>query len=139
MGNGSLLTATYPTFVSSSFSATFPAGTGTPVTVTIGVRKISNGTQTLVTLIIPQILVTMQTVTTITLQTSGSVLTTDLRPAVLAYIPINIRNGATYTMGLIWIYPNGFIGLSDVSGNPSYFTPGAICGVPLTTQISYAI
>ena len=136
---GTLTTTTYPTITSSSFSATFPAGTGgTPATVTINVRKSSDGTRTLVTLIIPQILVTMGN-PAITLQTSAPVLSTDLRPAVITYLPIPIRNGGTYTTGLIWIYGNnGYIGFSDMSG-ASYFTSGSICGVNFPTQITYAI
>ena len=74
----------------------------------------------------------------ITLQTSTTVLTADIRPAVLSYFPIPIRNGG-YTIGRKWIYSNGYTGFSDIGGATPYFTAGAISGVNFPTQISYAI
>jgi hypothetical protein len=140
MGNGSLNTnsAKYPTFISSSFSLTIPVGTGgTPTTVTVNYRKISNGTQTMVTLIFPITLITNST--TPGSWASGVALPADIRPALATYVPIAIRNGTGFTMGLLWIYVSGALQISDLGFGNSFTTSGAICGINAPQQVTYVV
>jgi hypothetical protein len=139
MGNGSLLTATYPTLTTGSFSLTIPAGTGgTPTTVTVNYRKLSNGVQTTVWLIFPITNITNGN-PAISWISSVAVLPADIRPAVATYIPIAVRNGTTYTMGLLWIYTSGVLQISDLAFTNSFTTAGAVCGINAPQQVTYVI
>ena len=141
MGNGSLNanSAKYPTFISSSFSLTIPSpGTGgSPTTVTVNYRKISNGTQTMVTLIFPLTLITNST--TPSSWASGVALPADIRPAIATCVPIAVRNGTTFTMGLLWIYTSGHLQISDLGFGNSFTTSGAICGINAPQQVTYVV
>ena len=138
MGNGTLLTATYPTFTSGSFSLTIPVGAGgTPTTVNVNYRKISNGIQTMATLIFPITLITNST--TPGWWASGVAIPEDIRPAVATYAPIAIRNGTVFSMGLLWIYAQGNLQISDLAFGNSFINSGAICGINAPQQITYVI
>ena len=141
MGNGSLNvnSANYPTFISSSFSLTIPSpGTGgSTTTVTVNYRKISNGTQTMATLIFPVTLITNST--TPGSWASGVVLSADIRPAIATYIPIAVRNGSVYTMGLLWLYTSGHLQISDLAFGNAFTTAGALCGINAPQQVTYVI
>ena len=138
MGNGTLLTATYPSMTSGSFSLTIPVGAGgTPTTVNVNYRKISNGIQTMATLIFPITLITNST--TPGWWASGVAIPEDIRPAVVTYAPIAIRNGTVFSMGLLWIYAQGNLQISDLAFGNSFINSGAICGINAPQQITYVI
>ena len=57
MGNGTLLFATYPTITTEgNFTTTFNCGGAVSASITISIRKISNGTNSVVHLFIPQVI-----------------------------------------------------------------------------------
>ena len=134
------LNSVYPTFISRSFSLTVSSGTGTggtPTTVTVNYRKISNGTQTMVTLIFPITNITMGSVLTSWASTTA-VLPADIRPAIATYFPIAVRNGSTHSMGLLWIYASGNLQISDL-GHANAFTVNTVCGINAPQQVTYVI
>ena len=62
---------------------------------------------------------------------SGVALPADIRPALATYVPIAIRNGTGFTMGLLWIYAQGNLQISGTSGG--------ICGINAPQQVTYVI
>ena len=90
------------------------------------------------TLIFPITLITNST-TPASWASSGPVLPDGMKPAVATYIPIAVRNGSIYTMGLLWIYTSGHLQISDLAFGNAFTTAGALCGINAPQQVTYVI
>ncbi len=146
MANGSSLSsAAYPTLVAeSNYSTTFSAGGNTSTTYNITVRRLTNGTNTIVFLYLPQMVFT--TGASSTTCSSNTALAVNLRPTIATGVsynlhPVPIRNASTYTMGMLWIYPNGTVVIApDLrDGSPSAAPANVSYGIPNQHTISYMV
>ena len=123
MGNGTLLTAAYPTFVRSSFNATFSGGTGGGTSsVTINYRRTTNGTQSVITLMIPQILLSTGSAA-LTIQTTANVLPAGMIPSTNQYIPVPIRITTVSSIGVFLIFSTGQLAIVAPQILPPRFPP----------------
>ena len=137
-GNGTLLTGAgfvkgdatldntiYPTLTAeTNFTTTFTCGGATSPSFTINIRRISNGTNTVVFLCLPQIVFTTGAVGGTC--SSNSLLPANARPfnsggANYNLSIISVQSNTTYSVGLLWIFPSGLITISPslAGGSPA--------------------
>jgi hypothetical protein len=139
MGNGTLSS---PFIFNLSFNATFSGGSGgsaSNTTVTINYRRTTNGTQSLITLIIPAILVTTGT-SALTIQTGLNAVPLVLVPATTQYLPVPIRINTVSSIGMLVLLNNGAIAIVDGANSATPFPANTTnCGILLPTQVTYAI
>ena len=138
-GNGTLLTGTgfvkgdatldntiYPTLtVETTFNTTFSAGGGASTSIGIVIRKISNGTSSIIHLYIPAVVWTTGASSSSAYATSS--LPTGLRPlsgSVYNSSVVAVRLGTTTIPGLFWVFPNGQLQIgADLTTAPSSNPP----------------
>ena len=127
MGNGS------------SFNATFTGGSGGGTSsVTINYRRTTNGTQSVITLMIPQILLSTGS-SALTIQTAMNVIPLGLVPSTSQYIPIPIRMNTVSSIGMLVLINNGALVIVDGANSATFPAYTATCGILLPTQVTYAI
>ena len=147
-GNGSLDNSTYLTAASitayptmatvTDIVTSFSGGAGgTVVNATIGVRRMTNGTQTMITLLVPQIVANIGP-TAVQFLSATAIVPVGVRPSAYVLLPVPFRQGSVWTFGVLWVYPNGFLQISavDQSNAPANTLN---YGVSVATQVSYYI
>jgi hypothetical protein len=133
-GDGTTDSNTYGQFITpASVSATFRGNTtgGTPGTVNIGIRRSTNGTDSIITLLIPGFTVT-------TGGTAPTLIKSDSAVLSIGYMPPNNIYTTAVLLGepcCVHILSTGFINFSLFSGP---FPAGTSCGLS-PTCVTYAI
>ena len=138
MGNGSLLTATYPTMTTGSFAVQWTGGAGgTTQDRTIEWRRLSDDTSTTVGLIFPLFSVTIGTANS----NFGVLMTTATVPANLSVagqpnLPIMTNFNGVTQCGWLVHYGNS---LGIQNSNKGAALAGTVCGIPNVAIVSYMI
>ena len=138
MGNGSLLTATYPTIKTGSFAVQWTGGAGgTTKNQNIEWRRISDGTSTTVWLKLPAFTVNIGTAnsiygvlcTTATVPANLSVLGQPFLPVIATFAGITQCGWMTHYGTSLGIQP----------GNRGAALAGTVCGLSNLSIVSYMI
>ena len=138
MGNGTVLTATYPTMTTGSFTVQWTGGAGgTTVDRTIEWRRLSDGTITTVWLKLPAFTVNIGTANSI----FGVLCTTATVPSNLSVLqkpnlPIITTFNGVVQCG--WLVHFGTT-LGVQPGNKGPAVANTVCGIPNVAIVSYMI
>jgi hypothetical protein len=128
-----------------NYTTTFTAGGNTSPTYTITVRRVTNGTNTIAFLYMPAMVFTTGASSTTCI--NNTALPTNLRPINAGggsgYVihPVPIRSNTTYSMGALWIFPNGTIIIAPnlQDGSPLAAPANVSYGMNLQHTISYIV
>jgi hypothetical protein len=136
MGNGSLLTATYPTMTTGSFAVQWTGGAGgTTADRNISWRRLSDGTSTTVWLTLPTFTLTIGTASNFGILSTATV-PANLQVAGQPHLPIIVNFNGIVQCG--WLHHFGNT-LGVQPSNKAATVVGQVCGIPNVAIVSYMI
>jgi hypothetical protein len=138
MGNGSLLTATYPTMTTGSFTIQWTGGAGgTTVDRNISWRRLSDGISTTVWLTLPTFSVTIGTASNFGIGNTTGTMPSNLWVANQPHLPIIVSFNGVIQCGWLVNYGTGNIHVQPA--NKAATVVGQVCGIPNVAIVSYMI